>query len=221
MIARSALALTLALAWLASAPHAMADDAAKPEAPPAAEPAAEDVILNLTLDRLAAILQEAGAEEVTPFPGERTVRFKSSNRNFLVTLSSCNDNGEECALVTIGRGVKAKLPLEVLNKLNDHYGGLIAASRVNDETFRILHASIIRGGVTKTNVAITLVWFVNESDAFASFINAQLVADGGSTSGPDRPVQLGEVVLTPAQMADLMRPSGVTVTSGQLTMKPD
>lgn len=146
------------------------------------------------------------AQAVTPFPAERTVRFKSSSRNFLISLSSCNDNGEECAVVTIGRGVRARVPLEVLNRLNDSYGGLIAASRVSDETFRILHASIIRGGVTKTNIAITLVWFMNESDAFASFINAQLMADGSGASASHTPVQLGDVVLAPAQTAILMAP---------------
>lgn len=212
MPVRPAMAVTLAISLLTTtAPVLAADDPAK-----ASEKADDELIQNLTLDQLAAILQDAGAEEVTPSPADRAVRFKSGKRNFLVTLSACNDKGEECAVVTIGRGVKAKLPLEVLNRLNDRYGGLIAASRVNDEAFRMLHATIIRGGVTKTNLAINLVWFVNESEAFATFISAQLVAEGGPEA--TRPVALGEVVLTPGQMESLMGSSRVTVTGGPLKM---
>jgi hypothetical protein len=203
--------------------YAALAESVAPAAPPPADPSST-VVESLTLDSLAAILQDAGAEEVTPSAAERFVRFKSGTRNFVVTLNSCNEKGEECSLVTIGRGVKSRLPLEVLNKLNGRYRGLIAANRGAEDTFTLFHATILSGGVTRKNIAVDLVWFVNESQAFADFIQSQLVASADpsakTTEPAGAPQLLGEVILSAHDMQLIQEGTGFPDAAQLLKFKP-
>ncbi|MEQ1752676.1 MAG: YbjN domain-containing protein [Micropepsaceae bacterium] len=186
------------------AASAVADD--KPAAP-APEATTEALIEGLTPASLAGILTEAGAEEVTPSTEGNVVRFKSSGRNYFVTLGACDEASGTCALATIGRVLKAKLPIEVLNRINAKYDGLISAARVSDASFRLVHSTIISGGVTTKNLAVNLVWYVNETPEFESFIKSQLVAENPA-SRPDLQnvsagLPLGDVVLTPDELKSL------------------
>jgi hypothetical protein len=215
-------AVIAAVLAVAAFSHASWAESVAPAAPPPADPAST-VVESLTVDTLATILQDAGAEEVAPSAAERFVRFKSGTRNFLVALSSCNEKGEECALVTIGRGVKSKLPLEVLNKLNGRYRGLIAANRGAEDTFTLFHASILSGGVTRKNIAVNLVWFVNESQAFADFIQSQLVASidpsAKAIASTDTPQLLGEFILSAHDMKQLLEDTGFPDAAQKLKFK--
>lgn len=215
------IAAALAAAMLCHASRAVT---VAPAEPPPADPA-NTVVESLTMESLAAILQEAGAEEVTPSAAEKFVRFKSGTRNFLVTLSSCNEKGEECALVTIGRGVKSRLPLEVLNKLNGRYRGLIAANRGTEDTFTLFHATILSGGVTRKNIAVNLVWFVNESQAFADFIQSQHVASADPSAKTMPPPAgasplLGEVILSAQDMEQMLDGTRFPLAAQDLKFEP-
>jgi hypothetical protein len=197
----------LGLSCLALLPAtAFAEDQPTGPAEPAA--AAEATFETLSVEQLATILTEAGAEDVTPSATEKVVQFKSGGRNFFVSLSGCDEATAVCSVVAIGRAIKAKLPLEVLNKLNERYSGLISATRLNETSFKMVHASVVSGGVTKSNVAVNIVWYVNESPQFESFIKSQLVAEAFGKR-PDiqnlsEGLPLGDVVLSPDEVNTLV-----------------
>lgn len=201
------LPLILGLSCLALFPAlALAEDQPTGPAEPAA--AAEETIESLSVEQLTAILTEAGAEDVTPSTTEKIVRFKSGGRNYFVSLNVCDEATAVCSVVAIGRAVKARLPLEVLNKLNERYNGLISATRMNDTTFKMVHATVVGGGVTKSNVAVNIVWYVNESPQFEAFIKSQLVAEAFGKR-PDiqnlgAGLPLGDVVLSADDMDTLV-----------------
>jgi hypothetical protein len=201
------LPLILGLTCLALFPApAFAEDQPTGPAEPAA--AAEETIESLNVDQLTTILTEAGAEDVTPSTTEKVVQFKSGGRNYFVSLSVCDDATAVCSVITIGRAIKAKLPLEVLNKLNERYNGLISATRLNDTSFKMVHSSVVGGGVTKSNVAVNIVWYVNETPQFETFVKSQLVAEAFGKR-PDiqdlgAGLPLGDVVLSPDDVDTLV-----------------
>lgn len=196
-------------------------EAAAPDAAP--EVAAEPLIEGLTLTSLAAILTEAGAEEVTPAAEENVVRFKSAGRNFFVTLGACDEQAGLCGMATIGRVLKAKLPIEVLNKINRKYDGLIAAARVNEASFRLVHSTIIAGGVSSKNIAVNLVWYVNESPEFETFIKSQLVAENPASRPDLQNVSagwpIGDVVLSPEEISSLTEKLNFPSKTGKMRVK--
>lgn len=216
---RKMFTLAVAGSSLLAAP-AVADD--KP-AVPAPGAATEALIESLTPASLAGVLSEAGAEEVTPSTEDNVVRFKSSGRNYFVTLGACDEASGGCALATIGRVLKARLPIEVLNKVNAKYDGLISASRVNDASFKLVHSTIISGGVSTKNLAVNLVWYVNESPEFEAFIKSQLVAENPA-SRPDLQnvgagLPLGDVVLTPDELKSLTDKLNFPVKPASMKLK--
>ena len=216
---RQTLALGLACGSLLMS-TALAED--KPEAA-APEAAAEPLVEGLTVSSLAAILTEAGAEEVTPATDERVVRFKSSGRNFFVTLGACDEQTELCGLATIGRVLKAKLPIEVLNKVNRKYDGLVSAARVKEDSFRLVHSTIIAGGVSAKNIAVNLVWYVNESPEFETFIKSQLVAENPASRPDLQNVSagwpIGDVVLSPEEISRLAEKLHLPSKTGKMRVK--
>lgn len=212
----------LSCAALLSA-SAFAED--QPTGPAETDPnAPEETIQNVSLDGLAAILTEAGAEEVTQSAEDKIVRFQSGGRNYFVALSACEEASGLCSVVTVGRAIKAKLPLEVLNRLNQQYNGLVSATRLSETTFRMVHATVLGGGVLKTNVAVNIVWYVNETPQFEAFIKSQLVAEAFGRR-PDvqnvsenAKLPLGDIVLSPDEMRALAgslnaKPSGTHMKS--------
>jgi len=211
------LPLILGLSILALFPApAIAEDQPTGPAVPAAP--VEELIESLSVEQLTAILTEAGAEDVTPSATGKVVLFKSGGRNYFVALNVCDEAADVCTVITIGRAIKAKLPLEVLNKLNERYNGLVSSTRLNETSFKMVHASVVGGGVTKSNVAVNIVWYVNETPQFESFIKSQLVAEAFGKR-PDiqnlgAGLPLGDVVLTPDEvntLADSLRvPSAAT-----------
>lgn len=209
------------LAWF-SAP-AFAEDQPTGPAEPGAAP--EETIQNLSIDGLAAILTEAGAEDVTQSDADKVVRFKSGGRNYVVSLSVCEEATGLCSVVTIGRGIKAKLPIEVLNKLNLQYNGLLTATRLSDTTFRMVHATVLGGGVLKSNVAVNLVWYVNETPQFEAFIKSQLVAEAFGRR-PDiqnvsenSKLPLGDIVLSAEEMSTLAGTLGTKPSGTRMQQK--
>lgn len=215
------LPLLLGLPFLAllTAP-AFAED--QPTGPAEPATAAEETIESLNMEQLTEILTEAGAEGVTPSTTEKVVRFTSGGRNYFVSLNVCDEASGACSVVTVGRAIKARLPLEVLNKLNDRYNGLIAATRLNDSSFKMVHATVVGGGVTKSNVAVNIVWYVNETPQFETFIKSQLVAEAFGKR-PDiqnlgEGLPLGDVVLSPDDVDSLV--DTLRVPSAATHMKP-
>ena len=176
-------AVIVALAF-AAGPVQAADTSPSEGAPPETETV--EILESITLEQMSAILIEAGAEDVKPGKDPKVLTFKSSAKNYVVIISECDETGKSCALVTIGRAIKAKLPLEVLNKLNDRYSGLISAMRIDQDTIALFHAAIIGGGVTASNIAINMVWYVNETPQFEAFITSQLVATAPAVTSPSR-----------------------------------
>jgi hypothetical protein len=214
------LPLILGLSCLALFPAlAFAED--QPTGPAEPATAAEETIESLDIDQLTAIITEAGAENVTPSATERIVRFTSGGRNYFVSLNVCDEATGVCSVVTIGRAIKARLPLEVLNKLNERYNGLISATRMTDTTFKMVHASVVGGGVTKSNVAVNIVWYVNETPQLETFIKSQLVAEAFGKR-PDvqnlgAGLPLGDVVLSPDDVNTLV--DSLRVPSAATRMK--
>lgn len=211
------LPLILGLSCLALfSPPVFAED--QPTGPIEPAATADQTIQSLTIDELATILAEAGAEDVTPSVQDKTVQFKSGGRNYFVTLSACDEATGVCSVVAIGRAIKAKLPLEILNKLNERYKGLASATRLNDTAFKIVHAMIVGGGVTKNNVAVNIVWYVNETPQFEAFVKSQLVAEAFGKRPDVQDVSaglpLGDIVLSSDEMnalaASLRMPSLVS-----------
>lgn len=180
-----------------------------PAVPPAApEPQIEELIEAITIESVSAILVEAGAEDVKPSSQEKVVLFKSGSRNYFVALNVCEEATHLCSVVSIGRAIKAKLPLEVLNKINEKYNGLVAATRISDSSFKMVHATVVGGGVTKNNIAVNLVWYVNETPEFETFIKSQLIAEA-TRARPDvqnvsAGLPLGDVVLAPGEISALV-----------------
>lgn len=205
-----------------SASLAWADDATAPATAPIA-PEAVEVLESLTLERLSAILMEAGAEDVKPGEGSNVLTFKSGARNYIVILSECDETAKNCSLAAIGRAIKAKLPLEVLNKVNDRYGGLVSASRIDENTIALFHATILGGGVTANNIAINMVWYVNETPQFENFIKSQLVATAPSVPSINQQVSadlpLRDVPMSLGAIASMTRTLHLPKKSEPLKLK--
>lgn len=212
---QSAAIVALAL----SAGPGWADDAPAKGSDPLA-PEAVEVLESLTLERMSAILIEAGAEDVKPGKNPNILTFKSGARSYIVVLSECDETGKNCALATIGRAIKAKLPLEVLNKVNDRYSGLVSASRIDENTIALFHAAIVGGGVTANNIAINMVWYVNETPQFEEFIKSQLVASTPSTTQQvSADLSLGDAPMSLGAIANLTKALHLPKKTEQMKLK--
>jgi hypothetical protein len=135
----------------------------------------EAVVEQLTMNDVAAIVKEIGGENVEAkvIGTIPVVLFKGGGSPFAIVLIC--DESNVCSKLAPIYDFAADYPLEYVNKFNKE-SDAVTVVRVKKGLYRVKQIIDMTGGVTRGNVAYSIVGFVNSMATTLQTLNSQLVA---------------------------------------------